>query len=203
MFHRLGVRWRLLIAFFGISAFAVVGAVAAVYSILAIGSVLERITQQRVPSALGSLEISRQAERIVAAAPALLGVTTNTEREEISSSIAVEVRFLEELVAELQSDEIDAFASEGIEPAVQRLGENLKALDFLVAERLVAASFADSVFFNNSGAEAVETALKMARKYQDAQGHPERFRVVTCEGAFHGRTLATIAALQQSQAIYD
>ncbi len=63
-----------------------------------------------------------------------------------------------------------------------------------LAERLVAASFADSVFFNNSGAEAVETSIKMARKYHDTQGHPERYRVVTCEGAFHGRTLATIAA---------
>jgi len=63
-----------------------------------------------------------------------------------------------------------------------------------LAERLVAASFADSVVFINSGAEAVETSVKMARKYQSDQGHPERFRVITCEGAFHGRTLAMIAA---------
>ncbi|NQU60316.1 MAG: aminotransferase class III-fold pyridoxal phosphate-dependent enzyme, partial [Rhodospirillales bacterium] len=63
-----------------------------------------------------------------------------------------------------------------------------------LAERLVEASFADSVFFNNSGAEAVETSLKMARKYHDAQGNPERYRVITVEGAFHGRSLATIAA---------
>ncbi|MCH7864517.1 MAG: aspartate aminotransferase family protein [Proteobacteria bacterium] len=63
-----------------------------------------------------------------------------------------------------------------------------------LAERLVEATFADSVFFCNSGGEAVETALKMARKYHDAQGHPERYRVITCEGAFHGRSLAAIAA---------
>ncbi len=63
-----------------------------------------------------------------------------------------------------------------------------------LAERLVANSFADSVFFNNSGAEAVETSIKMARKYQDAQGHPERYRVITVQGAFHGRSLATLAA---------
>ncbi len=68
-----------------------------------------------------------------------------------------------------------------------------------LAGRLVAASFADSVFFNNSGAEAVETALKMARKFHDAKGQPERFRVVTAEGAFHGRTLATIAAGNQEK----
>ena len=63
-----------------------------------------------------------------------------------------------------------------------------------LAERLVAASFADSVFFCNSGAEAIECGLKMTRKYHDESGTPERYRVITVEGAFHGRTLATIAA---------
>ena len=63
-----------------------------------------------------------------------------------------------------------------------------------LAERLVAATFADSVFFSNSGAEAVECSLKMARKYQSDNGHPERYRVIALNNAFHGRTLATIAA---------
>ncbi len=63
-----------------------------------------------------------------------------------------------------------------------------------LAERLVAHTFADTVFFCNSGAEANEAAIKMARKYHAAHGHPERFRIITFEGAFHGRTLATIAA---------
>ncbi|MGC1465047.1 MAG: aspartate aminotransferase family protein [Pseudolabrys sp.] len=63
-----------------------------------------------------------------------------------------------------------------------------------LAERLCAMTFADTVFFQNSGAEAIECAIKMARKYQSASGKPERFRIVTFEGAFHGRTLATIAA---------
>jgi acetylornithine/N-succinyldiaminopimelate aminotransferase len=63
-----------------------------------------------------------------------------------------------------------------------------------LAQRLVEASFADYVFFTNSGAEAVEGAIKTARKYQAAGGHPEKFRTVTFAGAFHGRTLATIAA---------
>jgi acetylornithine/N-succinyldiaminopimelate aminotransferase len=63
-----------------------------------------------------------------------------------------------------------------------------------LAERLCAASFADVAFFANSGAEAMECAIKMARKYQSASGKPERFRIVTFEGAFHGRTLATLAA---------
>lgn len=63
-----------------------------------------------------------------------------------------------------------------------------------LAKRLTEVTFADLVFFTNSGAEAVEGALKTARKYQSASGHPEKFEIITCEGAFHGRTLATIAA---------
>jgi acetylornithine/N-succinyldiaminopimelate aminotransferase len=63
-----------------------------------------------------------------------------------------------------------------------------------LAERLCAASFADVVFFANSGAEAMECCIKMARKYQSAIGKPERYRIITFEGAFHGRTLATLAA---------
>jgi len=63
-----------------------------------------------------------------------------------------------------------------------------------LADRLCAASFADTVFFQNSGAEALECCIKMARKYHSASGQPERYRIITFDGAFHGRTLTTIAA---------
>jgi len=63
-----------------------------------------------------------------------------------------------------------------------------------LADRLCEATFDDTVFFQNSGAEALECAIKMARKYQSVSGKPERYRIVTFEGAFHGRTLAAIAA---------
>jgi acetylornithine/N-succinyldiaminopimelate aminotransferase len=63
-----------------------------------------------------------------------------------------------------------------------------------LAERLCGASFADYVFFCNSGAEALEGAIKCARKYHAVNGAPERVRIITFEGAFHGRTLATLAA---------
>ena len=63
-----------------------------------------------------------------------------------------------------------------------------------LAERLCAETFADLVFFCNSGAEAMECCIKVARKYQYASGRPERHRFITFEGAFHGRTLATLAA---------
>ncbi|MCB5177628.1 aspartate aminotransferase family protein [Microvirga lenta] len=68
-----------------------------------------------------------------------------------------------------------------------------------LAKRLVENTFADVVFFSNSGAEANEAAIKMARKHHASKGHPERFRIVTFEGAFHGRTLATIAAGGQAK----
>ena len=63
-----------------------------------------------------------------------------------------------------------------------------------LAARLCEQSFADTVFFCNSGAEAMECSIKVARRYHASKGHPEKFRIVTFEGAFHGRTLATLAA---------
>jgi acetylornithine/N-succinyldiaminopimelate aminotransferase len=63
-----------------------------------------------------------------------------------------------------------------------------------LAERLVANTFADTVFFCNSGAEAVECGIKTVRSYFDAAGAPDRYRIICAENGFHGRTLATIAA---------
>ena len=62
------------------------------------------------------------------------------------------------------------------------------------AKRLVEHTFADTVFFTNSGAEALECVIKTIRKYHSSTGNPQRWRIITFEGAFHGRTLATIAA---------
>ncbi|HVV42803.1 MAG TPA: aspartate aminotransferase family protein [Nitrobacter sp.] len=63
-----------------------------------------------------------------------------------------------------------------------------------LAARLCEQSFADFVFFANSGAEAMECVIKVVRRYHASKGHPERYRIITFEGAFHGRTLATLAA---------
>ena len=63
-----------------------------------------------------------------------------------------------------------------------------------LAERLAEVTFAERVFFCNSGAEACEGAIKLARRYQYVSGHPERWRIITFRGAFHGRTLTTLAA---------
>jgi len=68
-----------------------------------------------------------------------------------------------------------------------------------LAQRLVDLTFADTMFFSNSGAEAIECAIKMARRFHYAAGHPERYRVIVASTSFHGRTLATVAAGDQAK----
>jgi acetylornithine aminotransferase len=68
-----------------------------------------------------------------------------------------------------------------------------------VAEQLVQHSFADRVFFCNSGAEANEAAIKLARKYFKEKGSPDRFRIIAMEQSFHGRTMATLSATGQAK----
>lgn len=70
-----------------------------------------------------------------------------------------------------------------------------------LSKRLCDNTFAEKVFFTNSGAEALECAIKTARRYHYSKGHPEKFHIVTFEGAFHGRTIATIAAGGQQKYI--
>ena len=68
-----------------------------------------------------------------------------------------------------------------------------------LAQRIVDLTFADTVFFTNSGAEAVECSIKTARRYQFAKGHPEKHNLITFSNAFHGRTMATISATDQAK----
>ena len=70
-----------------------------------------------------------------------------------------------------------------------------------LASRLIANTFADKVFFTNSGAEAMECAIKTARRYHFSKGHPEKFHIITFDGAFHGRTTVTVAAGGQEKYI--
>ena len=67
------------------------------------------------------------------------------------------------------------------------------------AQRLVDTTFADTVFFTNSGAEAVECAIKTARRYHHAKGNPHKHKLITFSNAFHGRTMATISATNQEK----
>ena len=68
-----------------------------------------------------------------------------------------------------------------------------------LAQRIVDNSFADTVFFTNSGVEAIECAIKTARRYHDVNGNPERYKLITFKNAFHGRSLGAISATDQSK----
>jgi signal transduction histidine kinase/DNA-binding response OmpR family regulator len=135
----LGVRGRLLLAFFAVSAFAILGAAAAFYSFHEFGDALGLITQRRTPAALKSEELARHAERIVAAAPALLTATSQSEKDERSKEIASEVSALHEILADLTAAGVENSVIQGLEPDVARLSDNLKALNVLVNNRLVVA----------------------------------------------------------------
>ena len=140
MFTRLGVRGRLLLSFFGISAFAVIAAATAMYSFLEVGKALERIIEFRVPSAIASLQLSRQAERIVAAAPALLTVTTAPEHERVSGMISAEVGRLDSLLSDLERRDTDPTYVEDGRRGAQELRANLDNLNNLIAERLATSN---------------------------------------------------------------
>src|SRR5215211_5026074 len=136
MLDRLSVRSRLLLAFLGISAFAVLAAAAGTYAFRQTASVLERITEQRVPSTLAALELSRQAERIVAAAPTLLNAHSKTQYRDVSTSITTEVEQLALLLSRIRGGSVDPYAPAGMEPAVDGLRRNLSAIAGLVERRL-------------------------------------------------------------------
>jgi signal transduction histidine kinase/HAMP domain-containing protein len=134
---RLGVANRLLLAFLGISGLAVVGAAVAIFSFRDIGHALDRITAKRVPAALASVEVSRQAERIVSAAPALLSAATPAEHAESSQRIGAEMQELAALLEGLEHRGADGVALGSMRSTVSRLRINLESLDKLVADRMV------------------------------------------------------------------
>ena len=133
-----GVRGRLLVAFLGISAFAVLAAAASMWALLELGRVVERTTEERAPAALALLELSRQAERIATAASALLAAPNETGRAKVAADIRTQLASLEAILAKLRSTSAPAVFGP-IEASVAALGSNLDALEKLVAERLATA----------------------------------------------------------------
>ena len=137
MFRRFGIRARLLFAFFGISMFAVLAAAAALYSFLEVGKIISQISEFEAPTALGSLEMSRQAEGLVSAAPALMAATTEGEREQLWTTISAESDRLDQMMLGLKAGRGSGDMSvDLIEWSVIELRSNLDALNDLVARRL-------------------------------------------------------------------
>ncbi|MBQ0824702.1 response regulator [Microvirga sp. HBU67558] len=188
----LSVRWRLLLAFLGISAFALLAAAAGTYAFRQMAFVIERITEQRVPSAITALDLSRQAERIVAAAPTLLSARSQMQYREISASITAEVDHLEALLAEIKSD-VDPATGTTMEPAVERLRRNLTALAGLVAGRIVVSTHKDALLRRLSNATVaaqrlvapalvvLDSKFAASRREQPTQGAPQPPAVVIQE----------------------
>ena len=135
---RVSVRGRLLIAFLGISAFAVLAAAASMWAFVELGRVVQRTTEEHAPAALASLELSRQAERIAAGAPALLAAPNEASRARVVADIRTQLAKLDAILAKLRETNATAVFGQ-IEASVTGLGSNLDALDKLVAEKLATA----------------------------------------------------------------
>lgn len=156
---QLSVRWRLLLAFLGISAFAVLAAAAGTYAFRETAQVLERITERRVPSALTALDMSRQADRIVAAAPALVSARSQAQYQVISTAIRSEADRLEALLAQIKSTPVDPATLSRMEPAVVGLRRNLTALAGLIAGRLTLAEHKENLLRRLSNANVAAQRL--------------------------------------------
>jgi signal transduction histidine kinase len=132
---RFGVRARLLFAFFGISLFAVLAAAAGMYAFRAVGDRLD-VIDARVPPILTSLELSRSADRIIAAAPALLSATDRKRRDEVKAALDAEVERLNLKLLELKRDQTEVLPLLRIESIIASLTSNFASLEVLVARRI-------------------------------------------------------------------
>ena len=124
-------------AFFGICALSVVAAIATIYSFSEVNSVLDQVSRERMPIALSSIELSREAERIVTAAPALLAAGRSEQYEQVSGKIAAEALRLDGLLGNLTGGGIPADLLAAIEARIDRLRQNLRELDALVSQRIL------------------------------------------------------------------
>jgi class 3 adenylate cyclase len=129
---RFGVRFRLLLAFFGISALALLSAIASIYALSKIGGALSEIAQKRMPAALVSQEISQQAERIVAAAPALLTLNSISQQEDFSRQLAENISRLNRLLSELKGQTSEGVDLGVVEGSIELLNINLISIDTAV-----------------------------------------------------------------------
>lgn len=131
------VRGRLFMAFISISMFSLVAGGAGLYSLAQVNSALNRITEERVPQTLALVDITRQAERILSAAPALLVASTEESRVEVSEAIREEVQNLRSRRSEAETGlEVSKQSENSVSTLVDKLDRNLQALDDLVSQRL-------------------------------------------------------------------
>jgi signal transduction histidine kinase len=139
MLKKFGVRGRLLLSFVGISGFAVLATVAAMYSFLLVQTLLDKITEQRVPTALAAQELSSRVERILAETPTLLAASTPLERSQIWSRLGTEIEAIDKLLLLLRNRGFPADTLASLHNVLDSLRSNLFSLYTLVGERIMLA----------------------------------------------------------------
>ena len=197
---KLGVRGRLLLAFVGISAFAVLAAAAGIYAFRQVGDQLELI-DTRAPQVVTSMEISRAADRLIASAPALLAATTAKDRDEISNRMRPEVDRLITGLVDIERAGIVGEAAITVQLLVSSLRSNLEELENLVRLRLDTrdrlAGLLQSAFQANQEAQRLFAPWLQIMEMQIRRGLDEVRRNAEPSGQA-GRDLAGSIILDQS-----
>jgi adenylate cyclase len=168
----LGVRGRLLLAFLTICLLSLVGAASGFISLSQVGRSLSKITGEQVPQALSWLELSRQAERVVRAAPALLAVTTEDERIQVSAVITAQAEELNRLLQQIGSYSAGDEARTGtkVQPLVEQINQNLADLKDLVKQRIFIATRKENLLSQLAQANMVaQRLISSAARVLDAQ----------------------------------
>jgi signal transduction histidine kinase len=198
---KLGVRARLLLAFFGISAFAVLAAVAGIYAFREVGDRLELI-DARVPQVVSSLEISRAADRLIASVPALLAATTTKERDEVSSRMRPEADRLAVALNQAVRAGAAGEAAITIQRLVSSLRSNLTELEELVGLRVKTrerlSALLQSVFQANQEAQRLFAPWLQILEMQISRSLDEARRPNAAPGGQAGRDLAALLVLDRS-----
>ncbi len=137
MLRNVGIRGRLLFSFLGISMFSVLAAGAALYSFIEVGTVLARVSKIEAPDAIVSLEISRQVERMIGAAPLMLSATTIGRLDQIRNQIAAEGKRLDRLMVRLRNGRDGDIVLEIINWSLPQIRSNLAKINELVGHRIM------------------------------------------------------------------
>ncbi len=198
---KLGVRARLLLAFIGISAFAILAAAAGIYAFREVGERLELI-DARVPQVITSMEISRAADRLIASAPALLAATTTKERDEISNRMRPEIDRLITGLIDIGRAGTAGGAAITIQLLVTSLRSNLAQLENLLGQRLTArerlGGLLQAAFQANQEAQRLFAPWLQIMEMQVNRTLDEARKQDTERGGQAGRDLAASIVLDRS-----
>jgi signal transduction histidine kinase len=198
---KLGVRARLLLAFFGISGFAVLAAAAGIYAFNQVGDRLELI-DARVPQVVSSLEISRAADRLIASAPALLAASTTKERDEVAHRMRPEADRLIVGLVDVGRGGAAGEAAVAIQRLVTSLRSNLAELESLVGLRLKTrdrvAELLQAAFQANQEAQRLFAPWLQVMEMQINRSLDEVRKQSAEPGAQAGRDLGASIVLDRS-----